>query len=73
MTVLSLPLLHMFCSLFCVQEKAKTGLARLWARFKKAMKGPLQTSGLGDVGGVKGRRKKKLEATSTSPPTQTSH
>ena len=69
MTVLSLPLLHMFCSLFCVQEKAETGLARLWARFKKAM----QTSGLGDIGGVKGRCKKKLEATSTSLPTQTSH
>ena len=57
----------MFCSLFCVQEKAKSGLVKLWARFKKSLKAL-------DIGGVQERQKQKLEAKDIPPPlTHTSH
>ena len=57
------------CSLFCVQEKAKSGLAKLWARFKKTLKAPTSRLAELDIGGVQGRRRsKKLEAKDTPPP-----
>ena len=57
-----------------MQERAKTGLAKLWAQVKKALKGPLTSSFEDlDIGGVKGRRKQKEDAKTIISPTQTSH